>query len=88
MTCPTANDSSQPDRQSFAIQTSTCPSCEGDTLIVVGPYTSREECLSCGRTGTVAWVSWQTEPVHLSNPAPIRGWALNRPPASAAGREA
>jgi len=81
MTCPAAKDSIQPDGQSLAIQ-GTCPSCESEILIVVGTYTSREECLSCGRIGSLAWTSWQTEPVHLSSPARVWGWVLKRPPAS------
>lgn len=43
-----------------------CPSCDGECLVMVGQFVSWEECLSCGRIRSLAWSSWQVEPVNLS----------------------
>ena len=67
MTRPTTKENIQPEVRALAINGTTCPSCGSDLVVIVGPYVSREQCLSCGQTSSLAWTTWRTEPVFLSS---------------------
>lgn len=65
-------------RLQFTLQETRCPSCRGQLLIFVGEYVSWEDCLSCDRSGLIAWSSWQPGLVPAA-PTPVPVWTIGGP---------